>query len=87
MRKATNKKPVKGTKKIDFNQEAIKEFIILGHSIKYNLFLLSKSLIFSKLCEVYKSELTIDQILKLTEQTLENFYKNDHGSKEEESTN
>lgn len=48
MKAKKKQKPTPATPEINDNSE--KEFIILGHLIKYNLYLLTKSIVFSSIC-------------------------------------
>lgn len=73
-----NEKNEKVEKKLD----VVPESLALGHLIKYNLYLLSKAIVFASL---YPKSSNITAAVSETESVLKAFYSNDHSNNNQES--
>ena len=63
------------------SKKKVDDYLILGHLIKYNLYLLSKSVIFSSILEQSKD---IEKAISLTNQTMDELDLDTNARKEQE---
>jgi hypothetical protein len=63
------------------SKKKVDDYLILGHLIKYNLYLLSKSVIFSSILEQSKD---IEKAISLTNQTMDELDLDTKARKEQE---
>jgi hypothetical protein len=60
-----------------------KEVLTLGHLLKYNLYLLSKAVVFQALAGVVSKETTGEELADYAHTVLERFHRQDHPQKKD----